>query len=85
VKSYLIFMLDPTGRVAIWNAGDPSESGLHRKEIIGQHFSEITLRRRHRASRKMRWSCACWKRIETGRYKDGSRFFAKHDGDNRRP
>jgi len=39
VKDYAIFMLDPDGRVATWNAGAENIRGYRAEEIVGQHFS----------------------------------------------
>jgi PAS domain S-box-containing protein len=39
VRDYAIFMLDPDGRVASWNAGAERIKGYRAEEIIGQHFS----------------------------------------------
>ncbi len=39
VKDYAIFMLDPSGRVASWNAGAAGIKGYAAGEIIGRHFS----------------------------------------------
>ncbi len=39
VKDYAIFMLDPTGRIATWNAGAERIKQYRAKEIIGKHFS----------------------------------------------
>lgn len=39
VTDYSIFMLDPTGHVATWNAGARTTKGYEAAEIIGQHFS----------------------------------------------
>jgi PAS domain S-box-containing protein len=41
VKDYAIFMLDPTGRVATWNAGAERIKQYRANEIIGQHFSKF--------------------------------------------
>ena len=41
VKDYAIFMLDPHGRVATWNAGAERLKGYAADEIIGQHFSQF--------------------------------------------
>ena len=41
VKDYAIFMLDPSGRVATWNAGAERIKGYRADEIIGQHFSRF--------------------------------------------
>jgi PAS domain S-box-containing protein len=39
VTDYAIFMLDPDGRVATWNAGAQRLKGYTAGEIIGRHFS----------------------------------------------
>jgi PAS domain S-box-containing protein len=39
VRDYAIYMLDPDGRVASWNAGAQKTKGYAAEEIIGQHFS----------------------------------------------
>jgi PAS domain S-box-containing protein len=39
VKDYAIFMLDPAGHVATWNAGAERIKGYRAEEIIGKHFS----------------------------------------------
>ena len=39
VSEYAIFMLDPRGYVATWNAGAARIKGYTADEIIGQHFS----------------------------------------------
>src|SRR2546430_12769734 len=39
VKEYAIFVLDPAGRVASWNAGAEAIKGYAAEEILGQHFS----------------------------------------------
>ena len=39
VRDYAIFMLDPTGHVATWNAGAERIKGYTADEIIGRHFS----------------------------------------------
>jgi len=39
VKDYAIFMLDPEGRVASWNAGAERIKGYRSSEILGKHFS----------------------------------------------
>jgi PAS domain S-box-containing protein len=41
VQDYAIFMLDPSGRVASWNAGAERIKGYRREEIVGQHFSRF--------------------------------------------
>lgn len=39
VVDYAIFQLDPSGHVAIWNAGAERIKGSRPDEIIGRHFS----------------------------------------------
>ena len=39
ISEYAIFMLDPNGKVATWNAGAEKIKGYKSSEIIGQHFS----------------------------------------------
>ncbi len=39
VKDYAIFMLDPTGHIATWNAGAERIKGYRASEILGRHFS----------------------------------------------
>lgn len=39
VTEYAIFMLDPTGHVATWNAGAQRIKGYEAREILGQHLS----------------------------------------------
>lgn len=41
VKDYAIFMLDPTGHIATWNAGAQRFKGYKKEEIIGKHFSSF--------------------------------------------
>jgi PAS domain S-box-containing protein len=41
VTDYAIFMLDPEGRVASWNAGAQRIKGYAPEEIIGEHFSRF--------------------------------------------
>src|SRR4051812_18205320 len=41
VTDYAIYMLDPTGVVASWNAGARLFKGYEADEIIGQHFSRF--------------------------------------------
>jgi len=43
VRDYAIFMLDPDGRVATWNAGAQRLKGYTVSEIVGQHFSRFYL------------------------------------------
>ena len=39
IEDYAIFMLDPSGNVATWNAGAERINGYQADEIIGRHFS----------------------------------------------
>ena len=41
VQDYAIFMLDPGGRVASWNAGAARMKGYAAAEILGEHFSRF--------------------------------------------
>ncbi|HTL75089.1 MAG TPA: PAS domain S-box protein [Casimicrobiaceae bacterium] len=41
ISDYAIFMLDPQGRIATWNAGAQRIKGYTADEIIGQHFSKF--------------------------------------------
>jgi PAS domain S-box-containing protein len=41
VRDYAIFLLDPQGRIATWNAGAERIKGYTAHEIIGQHFSRF--------------------------------------------
>ncbi|UMG91389.1 PAS domain S-box protein [Nocardioides sp. TF02-7] len=38
VQDYAIFMLDPTGHIASWNAGAQRIKGWTEEEIVGRHF-----------------------------------------------
>ena len=94
VTDYAIFMLDPEGRVANWNAGAQRIKGYSPDEIVGEHFSrfytpeELDIGVPKRAIETAR---------TTGRYeaegwrvrKDGTRFWASvvldaiHDEDGK--
>ena len=41
VTDYAIYMLDPTGRIATWNAGGERIKGYSSDEIVGEHFSRF--------------------------------------------
>jgi PAS domain S-box-containing protein len=41
IRDYAVFMLDPDGKVASWNAGAEQIKGYKAEEIIGQHFSRF--------------------------------------------
>jgi PAS domain S-box-containing protein len=78
---YAIFMLDPQGRVATWNAGAQRIKGYTAAEIIGQHFSRFY----PQEAIDRGWPAEVLRRAEVaGRFedegwrlrKDGSRFWA---------
>jgi len=81
VRDYAIFLLDPEGHVATWNAGAERIKGYHAEEIIGRHFSVFYPAERvaerfpqyelEVAAREGRFEDEGW-RIR----KDGSRFWA---------
>jgi PAS domain S-box-containing protein len=81
VGDYAIFVLDPTGHVATWNAGAQRIKGYAASEIIGQHFSRFypeddaqsgkCERELEEAVRSGRFEEEGW-RVR----KDGSRFWA---------
>ena len=81
VTDYAIFMLDPAGKVANWNAGARRIKGWAAEEIVGQHFSRfyteedraagVPRRALEQAERTGRFEAEGW-RVR----KDGSRFWA---------
>jgi PAS domain S-box-containing protein len=81
VRDYAIFVIDPGGRVATWNAGAERIKGYEASEVIGRHFSVFYTQedREHGhpaheleiAAREGRYEEEGW-RIR----KDGSRFWA---------
>jgi PAS domain S-box-containing protein len=81
VRDYAIFMLDPAGNVATWNAGARTIKGYEASEIVGRHFSAFytaedqatghPAAELERAAREGRHAEEGW-RIR----KDGSRFWA---------
>jgi PAS domain S-box-containing protein len=81
VTDYAIYMLDPTGVVATWNAGAARIKGYRADEIIGKHFSQFFTP--EDLEKKMP-SIALETAREQGRFesegwrlrKDGSRFWA---------
>jgi PAS domain S-box-containing protein len=91
VVDYAIYMLDPEGRVATWNAGAERIKGYAAPEIVGQHFSRfytpedtaagLPWRVLETARREGRYEAEGW-RVR----RDGSRFWAGvvvdaiHDG-----
>jgi len=81
VKDYAIFMLDPEGRVASWNAGAQHIKGYKAEEIVGQHFSRFYLEddiRRRKPEEELRVAASEGKLEDEGwrLRKDGSRFWA---------
>ena len=52
VKEYAIFMLDPQGHIATWNAGAERIKGYTAEEIIGQHFSRFYPKERSTSGRR---------------------------------
>jgi PAS domain S-box-containing protein len=81
VTDYAIYMLDPRGVVASWNAGAQRFKGYTAAEIVGQHFSRfydeadrnagLPARALKTAEEQGRFEAEGW-RIR----KDGSRFWA---------
>jgi len=81
VRDYAIFMLDPKGIVATWNAGAEYIKGYSAEDIIGSHFSRFyppdAIQRHlpetelHGATMQGRFEDEGW-RLR----KDGSRFWA---------
>ena len=81
VGDYAIFMLDPDGRVASWNAGTQRIKGYGDEEILGRHFSCFYTREDsdagrpgeelHRALAEGRCESEGWRMR-----KNGSRFWA---------
>src|SRR2546428_7380926 len=81
VKDYAIFMLDPDGNVASWNAGAERIKGYHSEEIIGRHFSCFYLPKDVEAGkpgRELETAAAQGRAEEEGWRvrKDGSHFWA---------
>ena len=81
VTDYAIFMLDPDGRVANWNAGAERIKGYSPEEIVGEHFSRFYTAEDRDSGVPDRALAAA---REAGRYesegwrvrKDGTRFWA---------
>jgi PAS domain S-box-containing protein len=81
VTDYAIYMLDPEGRVANWNAGAERIKGYSPEEIVGEHFSRFYTPEDLDAGVPAK---ALEIARETGRYeaegwrmrKDGTRFWA---------
>ncbi len=81
VTDYAIYMIDPEGHVASWNAGAERIKGYAAEEIIGRHFSDFYTAADRDAGEPQR---ALATALEQGRYekegqrvrKDGSIFWA---------
>src|SRR5215207_3419665 len=81
VRDYAIFMLDPQGRVASWNAGAQRLKGYRAEEVVGEHFSMFFTEEDARRSRPEK---QLEEAVREGRFeeenwrvrKDGSRFWA---------
>jgi osomolarity two-component system sensor histidine kinase TcsA len=81
VKDYAIFMLDPHGNVATWNAGAQAFKGYTKQEVIGKHFSNFYSqedRDNGKPERELRDALRDGRVEDEGwRYrKDGSKFWA---------
>ncbi|KAL4908660.1 Two-component system protein A [Aspergillus multicolor] len=81
VRDYAIFMLDPHGHIATWNAGAGVLKGYKAEEIIGKHFSILYSPEDRASGKPTRALAVCLRegRIEDEgwRYRrDGSRFWA---------
>ncbi|HZZ32395.1 MAG TPA: PAS domain S-box protein [Phenylobacterium sp.] len=81
VTDYAIYMLDPTGRVASWNAGAERIKGYGPAEILGEHFSRFYVDTDRAAGEpeKALQTAAAEGRFEKEGWrvrKDGSRFWA---------
>ncbi|KAF2678998.1 two-component system protein A [Lentithecium fluviatile CBS 122367] len=81
VKDYAIFMLDPQGNVATWNAGAQAFKGYTKEEIIGKHFSSFYSQKDRddgKPERELRDALRDGRVEDEGwrHRKDGSRFWA---------
>jgi PAS domain S-box-containing protein len=81
VGDYAIFMLDPDGRIASWNAGAERIKGYRASEIIGQHFSTFYSKEDVRSGKPQRLLAVAESEghVEDEGWrirKDGSRFWA---------
>ena len=81
VTDYAIYMLDPDGHVANWNAGAERNKGYTAEDIVGRHFSVFFSREDRADGLPARMLDAALRtgKVETSgwRYrKDGSRFWA---------
>ena len=81
VQDYAIFMLDPDGYIASWNAGAQRSKGYTADEIVGQHFRVFyppELQEAQHPEHELRLAVRDGKYEEEGWRirKDGSRFWA---------
>lgn len=81
VRDYAIFMLDPKGHIATWNAGAQKFKGWQPHQIIGKHFSTFygeEDRKAEKPARELRDALRDGRCEDEGwRYRsDGSRFWA---------
>ena len=81
VQDYAIFMLDPDGSIASWNAGAQRSKGYTADEIIGQHFRVFyppELQEARHPEHELELAVRDGKYEEEGWRirKDGSRFWA---------
>ncbi|RMZ73279.1 two-component system A [Pyrenophora seminiperda CCB06] len=81
IRDYAIFMLDPGGHVATWNAGAQAFKGYTPDEIIGKHFSTFYSqedRDRDKPGRELKDALRDGRCEDEGwrLRKDGSRFWA---------
>jgi osomolarity two-component system, sensor histidine kinase TcsA len=81
VKDYAIFMIDPTGNIATWNAGAAILKQYTPQEVLGKHFSVFYGEEDRRAKKPDKELELCLREgkveDEGWRYrKDGSRFWA---------
>jgi PAS domain S-box-containing protein len=81
VRDYAIFIIDPGGYVATWNAGAERFKGYTPEEIIGQHFSVFYTEEDREANRpaELLGIAAREGRVEEEGWrvrKDGTRFWA---------
>jgi len=81
IRDYAIFMLDPAGHVATWNAGAQAFKGYTPAEIIGKHFSTFYSQEdcdRGKPARELKDALRDGRCEDEGwrLRKDGSRFWA---------
>jgi len=81
VRDYAIYMLDPDGHVATWNAGAQQIHGYDAVEVIGSHFSRLLVpdgTEHDRARRELQTAAREGRFQEEGwrLRKNGTRFWA---------